>query len=81
MQFNDRRPTLDVTDEDYETPITRSSLAQANARLKQATIASLQDRKSGEIGKSTQQRYRTRKSGSELDYKNIGEYLQVMHRD
>lgn len=79
MEFNDRRPSLRVTDEDYETPVTRSSVTAANARLRSAMIAPDAEHGNHHIDTVIQRRYRERKREGQEPYRSVGEYLEAMH--
>lgn len=80
MQFNDRRPHLDVRAEDYETPVTRQTVTQANARLRAAMISPDAERGQQQITKTIQQRYRERKRAGQEPFGSVGEYLEAMKK-
>lgn len=79
MEFHDRRPKLEVRPEDYETPVTRSSVTQANARLRDAMLPSDADHGNHHIGTVIQRRYRERKREGHEPFGSVGEYLESMH--
>lgn len=79
MEFNDRRPHLDIRPEDYETPVTRSSVSDANARLRSAVIAPDREQRAQHINQVTKRRHRDRKRELGEPFQSVGQYLEDMH--
>lgn len=79
MEFNDRRPRLEVRPEDYETPVTRSSVTRANAALRNAMLPSDAEHGNHYISTVIQKRYRERKREGQEPFRSVGEYLEAMH--
>jgi hypothetical protein len=75
--FNDRRPYGGPREEDYQTPVSRDSLVDANARLRDATPQYRLDDRNRTIRTLAVQRHRSRRSG-EGDFASVGEYLEFL---
>ena len=75
--FNDRRPNARPGDDDYATPVNRASLVDANARLRNATLAYHLNDKNTQISTLAVQRHRSRMSGTG-DFASVGHYLDFL---
>jgi hypothetical protein len=75
--FNDRRPCAAPCDDDYATPVHRTSLVDANARVRAATPAYRMSRQNTAISTLAVQRHRAREAGAG-DFGSVGEYLEFL---
>lgn len=73
--FNDRRPCVSPCEDDYQTPVNRDSLIDANARLRGATPRYRLEHRNRTIATLAVQRHRSRERGSG-DFASLGEYLE-----
>lgn len=75
--FNDRRASSVPCDDDYDTPVSRGSLVDANARVRAATPAYRMPRQNTAISTLAVQRHRSREAGAG-DFGSVGEYLEFV---
>lgn len=75
--FRDRRPSMSPGDDDYSTPVNRTTLIEANSRVRRATPAYHADRRDTQISTLAVQRHRSRQAGSG-DFESIGSYLEFL---
>lgn len=75
--FRDRRASASPGEDDYSTPVSRDSLVEANARLRDATPQYKLDRRNTSISTLAVQRHRSREAGSG-DFASVGHYLEFL---
>lgn len=75
--FNDRRPHAGPTDDDYSTPVTRTTMIGANDRIRTATPQYHLDDRNTQISTLAVQRHRARNDGRG-DFASVGEYLEFV---
>lgn len=75
--FNDRRPHAGPVDDDYSTPVTKTTLTQAHARIWAATPEYRMDDTRTGIRTLAVQRHRARRSGGD-DFDSVGSYLEFV---
>ena len=73
--FNDRRPCASPCDDDYAKLVTRDTLVDANARLRDATPRYRLNDRNQSISTLAVQRHRSRRAGSG-DFASVGHYLE-----
>lgn len=81
--FNDRRPLHHLpTDEDYQTPLTKARVAEANKRFCSSGVPSVihnDGEKAARVVKvATRERFKTRKNSGQ-DHESVGEYLEFLN--
>jgi len=81
VEFRDRRPHAKPEPEDYERPLTRQALTEANRRFRQNGVPSViytDPDAAGKIVKRTiKERFNSRRKGFE-DFDSVGAYLQYL---
>ena len=83
VEFNDKRPRYHLpTDEDYETPLSKASLAKANNRFRQSGVPRVihndREKAASIVSAVTRQRFKDRKNSGQ-DFESIGEYLEFLN--
>lgn len=83
MEFRDRRPNGHLPrPEDYETPLSKTSLAEANRRFRASGVSAVirTDPYSADtiIRRATKARFNSRRE-AEFDFRTIGEYLEYLN--
>ena len=81
--FHDRRPRQHLPQpEDYETPLTRTSLAEANKRFRQTGVSSVIGNDTAKadriIKKAIKERFNERRKGFE-DFQTVGAYMEYLN--
>lgn len=82
--IRDRRPNKHIpTPEDYETPLTRSALLEANKRFRAygvpgAVPGSNRDKADRIVKDVTRERYKRHKISGQ-DFESVGEYLEYLN--
>jgi hypothetical protein len=82
--FRDRRANAKPRDEDYETPLTRTTLVEANRRFRQDGVQAV-------VGKDTEAanrivkhtiktRFNARRKGFE-EFESVGAYLEYLNSE
>lgn len=82
MELRDRRPPRpEPRAEDYETPLTRTGLAEANRKYLQTGVRGRlgvdQNRAREIVRRTTKDRFTARRKGLE-DFSSLGEYLEFL---
>jgi hypothetical protein len=82
VPFRDRRPNAIPRDEDYEQPLTRTSLVEANRRFRQAGVQAVigKDVAAADrlIKKTIKERFNGRRKGFE-DFPTVGDYMDYLN--
>lgn len=80
--FRDRRTNAKSRDEDYDIPLTRTTLTDANRRFRQSGVQAVIGHNPGEadrlIKKTIKERFNDRRKGFE-DFETVGEYLDYLN--
>jgi len=81
VDFNDRRPNADPDPDDYERPLTRQTLTEANRRFRQTGVQAVihTDPKTADriVRRSIKERFNSRRKGLE-DFDSVGAYLDYL---
>ena len=75
--FNDRRVSASPSEDDYATPVTRTTLIEANDRVRRATPEYHLDGTNTGIRTLAVQRHRARNDGRG-DFDSVGSYLEFV---
>lgn len=77
MEFHDRRPHARPDDDDYATPLTRQTVADANARVRAAQPDYRLADTEHSLRNLTVKRHRARKA-EQGDFDSVGSYLEFV---
>jgi len=82
VNFNDRRPNAEPDPDDYERPLTRQSLTEANKRFRQSGVQAVihTDPKTADriVRRTIKERFNSRRKGFE-DFPTIGAYMDYLN--
>jgi hypothetical protein len=82
VDFRDRRPNALPSAEDYDRPLDRTSLVEANRRFRQAGVSAVvgNDSQAADrvVKKTIKERFNGRRKGFE-DFPTVGEYLDYLN--
>ena len=81
--FHDRRPNRHLpTEEDYQTPLTRTMVTEANKRFRHSGVPRVirSDPHTADriVREATKQRFRSRRHSGQ-DFGSVGEYLDYLN--
>ena len=83
MEFNDRRPSAQPGPEDYEQPLTRISIVEANRRFRKIGVQAVvgKDSQAADriVKRTIKERFNGRRQGCE-DFPTVGDYLEYLNR-
>lgn len=81
VDFRDRRPNAQPGAEDYERPLTRTTLTEANRRFRQSGVQAVVGNDAGKadriVRRTIRERFNSRRKGFE-DFPTVGDYLDYL---
>jgi hypothetical protein len=84
MDIRDRRPNAEPSAEDYDRPLTRATLTEANRRFREAGVQSVvgKDPQAADriVRRAIKERFNGRRKGYE-DFPTVGDYLEYLNSE
>jgi hypothetical protein len=82
VDFHDRRANAEPDPDDFERPLTKTSITEANKRFRENGVQAVVGKDTGTADKivrrTTKNRFNGRRKGSE-DFASVGEYLAYLN--